>query len=423
MHLLALLLCCYLSLICSSASASSHLLLDERHTDTVQTHTFSIYYRVNSVDIDEDYLDNSANLEYIRYNLARSPKIDSITIRCYASLEGEPKHNAYLAQKRGEAARKYIVDHLPKGSALKVEDIHIAPTAENWEGLRRLVDKNYQRKDRQKVLNILDSDASTELKKLQLKKLSGGSSYRYLVQNYMSTLRLATWICVWVDKNPREFAELGGVEPISALAFTPDPAYLLPTKYPEPVQQEETPRKTVLALRTNLLMPIQTVGIEFPIGDHWSIGADYYFPWFLSKNNKYCLECLEWWLDAKYWVTGEKYAWSDASKLKGHAFGVHLMGGYYDFQSKKKYCRQGEYGGVGLDYTFALPVAHDKLRIAFTIGVGYIYTSCRPYHPTGDWKYLIRDQVVRHENSHYFGPTRACISLVWPLTFKTKGRN
>lgn len=380
----------------------------------VTTKTFSIFYRLNSIKIEEDYMSNPTNLEFIKSTLARSPRIDSITIRCFASPEGDRDHNRWLAESRGEAARKYILDHLPEGSALSPDNIYIAPTAENWEGLTRLAEERYHLLNRTEVLNILHSPrTSTETKKRKLIDLDHGYTYHYLIQNIMPELRLATWICVSID--PLEtVAELDPIEgPVPTMTL-PDIAIARPS----PIIPDQYYRKTIMALRTNLLLPGQSIGVEVPIGSHWSVAADYYYPWFLSKDNKHCLECLEWWLDTKYWLTGDKYAWSDDSKLKGHAIGLYVNAGYYDFQEKLRICRQGEFAGVGIDYTYALPVAHDRLRIYFSIGAGYEYTTARLYHPTYDWKYLIRDRDIRHENTNYFGITRACVSLVWPLTFK-----
>ena len=93
----------------------------------------------------------------------------------------------------------------------------------------------------------------------------------------------------------------------------------------------------ILAGRTNLLAPGLNFGVEIPIGRHVSIGADYWYPWWLAKNNKYCGEMLGWFIDGKYWFSrpGGKYEWTRADKLKGHALGLYAGGGYYDYQKRK----------------------------------------------------------------------------------------
>lgn len=379
--------------------------------DTLETRTFSIYYRLNKIAIDEHYLDNEDNLAYIKNSLATSPRIDSITVYSYASPEGDRDHNRWLAEKRGEAAKKYIIDHLPDGSALLPEHIYLRPGGENWEGLIALAEAQYKLMNREEVLRILHSKRNTESKKKALIALDKGYTYHYLVTNLMPTLRYATWICVWEEKKPREVLALEPVEPIA-------PPQLMAAGIPLAVQKEPAKyRKTVIAVRTNLLNFAANFGFEIPIGDHWSIGTDYYFPWWLGAHNKYCFQFTQWQFDAKYWFTGEKYKWTEDSKLKGHAVGFYAGAGYYDFQKRMKLGYQGEFINLGFDYTYALPIAHDKLRLEFNVGLGYVYTTARHYTPTPDYDYLIRDPKVRHENHHYFGPTRACVSLVWPWTF------
>lgn len=79
---------------------------------------FAIYYWLDRVDIDEHYLDNEWQIAQIRKYLLISPKIDSITISSYASPEGVYERNVWLARKRAEAARRFIVKNIPEGSSL-----------------------------------------------------------------------------------------------------------------------------------------------------------------------------------------------------------------------------------------------------------------------------------------------------------------
>ena len=171
--------------------------------------------------------------------------------------------------------------------------------------------------------------------------------------------------------------------------------------------------------RTNLLIPGMNFGVEVPIGNHWSVGADYYYPWFLSKENKWCGEQLSWFIDGKYWFTGEKHKWTPTSKLKGHAVGVYAGLGYYDYQKVDRGA-QGEYVDVGVDYTFGLPIADGKLRMEFNIGFGWILTYYRNYTPSTDFSDLIKDPGIKQRSTNFFGPTRASINFAIPIIVKTK---
>ena len=112
-------------------------------TSDSQVHTYKLYYRWNEVDIDRSYLNNSENIEQIVRHLQLSPQIDSIAIYSYASPEGVYEHNANLASARAKAARRFIQKNLPKDSNLGKNGISLHPVAENWDGLREAVEKDF----------------------------------------------------------------------------------------------------------------------------------------------------------------------------------------------------------------------------------------------------------------------------------------
>jgi len=178
------------------------------------------------------------------------------------------------------------------------------------------------------------------------------------------------------------------------------------------------PRKIVFAARTNLLVPALNVGIEIPVGNKWSVGADWYYPWWLDRNNRYCLEMLGLFVDGKCWFGKYRTA---RDRLTGHAIGIYAGAGYYDYQWEKS-GNQGEYIDIGADYTFALPVAGGRLRMEFNIGLGWIHTVARHYTPTEDYVELIKDPGILHRKYDFFGPTRASVSLIVPIRAKVHGK-
>ena len=145
-------------------------------------------------------------------------------------------------------------------------------------------------------------------------------------------------------------------------------------------------RKTIMAARTNLLMPGLSIGLEFPIQEHWSIGINYNYPWAVSARNRWCVEKLSLFADVKYWFTNENTRWTADSRLKGHA----------------------------------MPVANDKLRFEFNIGLGFIKTWYRPYNPSSDYTDLIKEPGVKFRSTNFVGPTKAGVSLVYPITASVK---
>lgn len=398
--------------------------LDDSYTslhekDSAIVENFAIWYKVDSIDINPNYLDNRRQMDHIIHYLETSPRIDSITIYAWASPEGRYSWNQWLSKERAKSAEKFILKHSPDSAKLNAGKIHISPIAENWQGLTSLVEANYAKADRQQALDILnDTEISDQTRKIRLQRLDGGRSWRYMIDNYMPQLRTATWVCVWLEAPP----------------VLPDPGIrqdtlichrgtIITPPFPEKPILEE--KKMLFAARTNFLVPALNVGLEFPIKDNWSLGIDYYYPWAVSERNRWCGEMLGIFVDAKYWFPGEKYQWTKAQRLQGHAIGIYGGAGYYDYQNIR-HGYQGEYIDAGVDYTFALPVGpkdNKWMRIEFNLGIGWIRTWARHYSPSDDFSQLIKDPGVKNLLFDYFGPTRASVSFVLPIsaTYKIKG--
>ena len=82
---------------------------------------------------------------------------------------------------------------------------------------------------------------------------------------------------------------------------------------------------------------------------------------------------------------------------------------------------QGDPLSFGLTYGYSLPVSR-YLNIEFSISAGYARIPYQYYIPTPDWQILIRDRD-RAGVAHYFGPTKAEISLVIPIRANFKVRD
>lgn len=181
-------------------------------------------------------------------------------------------------------------------------------------------------------------------------------------------------------------------------------------------EEEHYLRKPIVAIRTNLLVPALNFGVEVPIGNHWSVGADYYYPWIWpKKDNRDCFEFLAWGLEGRYWFGRNR---NEFNRLQGHSVAAYCYGGYYDFERNYN-GYQGEYANIGVDYTYAMPVGKKKrINFEFSIGVGYIYSIARKYAVIDPFGPLISEKLTR--KIHYFGPTKANISLVVPICKKVK---
>jgi hypothetical protein len=345
----------------------------------------------------------------------------AIIIDGAASPLGKEEYNKRLALRRAEAVRDFL-------RAIEGSDsieIHAISDGEDWESFTRSVIEGYNRPNRDKVIEIIRSDRSHDEKEAMFRQIDkSGETFRVLVSQHMASARNAAVIRII------EIADLTlNIPPPPFDIEITSPKSLL-SKHKElwPVTEQEPvvvppistiERKPVVAVRSNLLVPALNVGVEVPIGTHWSVGADYYFPWIWPKrDNKNCFEFLGWGIEGRYWFGMNR---TQFDRLQGHSVGVYGYVGYYDFE-RNFHGHQGEYVNVGVDYTYAMAVGKRKsLHLEFSLGLGYIYSKARKYTVIESQGPLISDKITK--NVRFFGPTKANISLVVPIFQKVKPSN
>ncbi len=187
-----------------------------------------------------------------------------------------------------------------------------------------------------------------------------------------------------------------------------------------PSESKQRPPLRV-ALRTNLLLPLLNFAAEVPLGNRWSVAADWHYLWlFRSSSHKNCYQIDGLSLEGRYWF-GRKHT-SDAennqNRLQGHSMGLFTMAGRYDLE-RNYVGHQGEYILGGIDYLYAKPVFKGKLHLELSFGVGFLYTRATRYEVFERGGKGYRDKNYR-KNIKYFGPLRASVALVVPLRWKTK---
>lgn len=399
-----------------------HTASAESLCDSTIVQQFKISYPVSETELHADYHDNATNLRIIKEYFLKSPKIDSIIIYSFSSPEGSYKTNKRLAEERGKRARNYLLQMLPEGSSFPDSLIIIKPTAENWDGLYENVARDYPYEDKEDVLNLLSrKDISNDRKKQLLKSLNRGIPWEYIKTNILPHLRYAVWVAEWVYV-PYVVENIPHITPVTAPAKS---IAALPPLAPktEFVQEEEVveeSRKRILALKTNLLYDALTFAnfsIEVPLyKDKLSILYYHQFPWWRwgQTKNEYCIRFLSIGAEARWWFKTK-------DRFNGHFLGIYGESGKYDFEIQRSICYQGEHYSTGLTYGYAMPVGK-RLNLEFSISAGYASVAYRGYTPSKDYEILFRDPS-KVGRLHYFGPTKAQISLVVPITAKTKGGN
>ncbi len=415
MRLKALLLFIIIScLTATTVTAQRNVYSDDAQSEVKH---FRIYYPVNKTRLFANYMDNAQNLDTICKYLKESPRVDSIVIYSYSSPEGPFRFNSWLSKERGKTAKKYIMSRLPGNKQHLDSIIHLRPEAENWQGLRDEVMATYHRSDRNDVLTILDSDASSDEKKRQLKRLAGGTSWQYIIKNIMPQLRYATWISVWLPIPPE-------LPPVDITTEKAEVALTQPDIYVEAPVME---RSTIFALKTNLLydlLLVPNIGLEFCLGDDLSLATNWHYAW--------------WNTDSWYWRTyGGEIAlrkWfgkaAQGKRLTGHHLGIYAQALTYDFLVGDHGYQSGDPGqtlfdrasyAFGVEYGYSMPIAR-RLNLDFVIGLGYQGGKYNEYSYIDDC-YVWESKKQRN----FWGPTKAEVSLVWLLgqkwRFIKKGGN
>ena len=184
-------------------------------------------------------------------------------------------------------------------------------------------------------------------------------------------------------------------------------------------------KRLSVAARTNLLaVPLANFGLEVPLGERWSIGADLYYPWMWRKDHHegvdylgWCFELMAADIEARYWFKTTRR--TPETRLTGHSIGLYAAAGQYDFEWDWT-GHQGEFYNVGIDYLYALPVFRGRMHMEFEVGFGYIYSPAQPYDCFVEGGKCFRRKGVK-TYVNWFGPTRAQISMVYPIYTRKKG--
>lgn len=179
-----------------------------------------------------------------------------------------------------------------------------------------------------------------------------------------------------------------------------------------PVRSQDY-RPTV-SVKSNLLYDATgtfNLGAEFRLGNRMSLEVPLNWnPWQFSGNRKW----------KHFMVQPEVRLWTEET-FAGHFFGLHAHYAYYNVGNLPKpfseNMRQNRYQGwalgAGLSYGYRWNFNH-QWGLEATVGVGYAYLDYDKYpcHKCGE--------KLKSDTKHYFGPTKAGVSLIYTIGGKKK---
>ena len=412
-----------------------------------------VHFPLSGTSVEPDHAANSAALAAIANLLeSNNPEdVDSVVVTSGCSIDGTVAHNSRVSRERGNALVNWIADNYPEYKSKLVLDSR----GEDWDALREAVasDSNLSAEQKNEALDIIDSKGGADRKEAALRGLD---SWSYLQESILPQTRYAYARIALVSIlkpeespvliHPELTVELEDstdilVQPNDTLVVADSLMQVDTIAYVREIPAEEQPavadtvireRAPLFALTTNLLytsatvftgfhsVPL-TIGVEVPVGQHWSVYSNYMAtaPWRAWDNNAECAELIHLDLGAKWYPGGSFYKPfvhnPNREVLDGwYAYGA-VGAGYYDFERNGK-GYQGEeiLGTLGLGYGLNLG---KNWSLDFALGVGPMFTQYRYYIARNNNQYL----AFQYSGTmQYFGVTDAKVTLRYMLHYNRK---
>lgn len=362
---------------------------------------FIIRFDQNKYTID---LSNERNhsqlnsLDSILHSLSSISALDSIIVIASSSPDGVLLKNEQLSVQRGSSAVSFLQNRYPD---FKNIPINVYYSSILWEHVLRQSLADPQLPFKEEVLSILrDQRLSSLQKQDRLKALHNGIPYQYIANFYLPELRYA--ICqFYFNLSP---------DPLVKVTLTL-PAKPIPTADMQKVPVKVRRQYSKWRITTNLLYWAALAhngGIEYAVNDRYYFSLNGACAWW-SKRSDY---------KAYRWIVGElafNYCFKPQSDQCGPLAGIYIQTGEFEFMNGPKN-RKGEFTGLGLSGGYRWKL-NDRLYLNADIGIGYMYIDHRHAVP-------IEGRLIYqgHNYSHYFGPTKAAVSLIFSLNGIKKGK-
>ncbi len=390
----------------------------------------------------------------------------NINIVGTSSPEGRHKWNLTLSKWRGEQVGQFILSN----TLLTPQIITTTFTGRDWEQLYNLVKADGNVPFRTEVLNLLlpviktsevsdgnpvstatpkaeinpvsnttskaDGNPVQEATLKALRELGGGVPYRYLYKNIFPMLRASRVEFVY-DRIPK-YGTLGhnaelqhplkGWRAHSANDMVHRPTGVLEMRATNDLEHKATndlehkvtndfedgwePQQAgdfFMAIKSNLLydlLIIPNIGVEFPIGKHYSVQGNWMYAWWKSDKHAWYHRTYGGEVEFRRWI-GKKHL---NRKLTGWHAGIYGQMLTYDFVwGNKGYLGDRWSWGAGVEGGWSKAIGK-RLNLDFALNFGYL-TGVYQEYISQDGCYVWQAT----KNRHWIGPTKAEVTLVWLL--------
>lgn len=408
----------------SQINANEHRIFPDGKSDTV-----IIQFRQSKWNLDKNLGDNKKLLDSIDRKLTYVEgdsifSIRHVSVEGSASPEGSESFNRYLSKKRAET----LFDHFSKYRKLTDADKTFEFKGRDWEAVLTLAgqDENIPYRDETLLLLrefIKDKESTGKFPKnalLRLKRLRGGKPYRYLYINIFPKVRTSRLTLEYNSRlSPAVSAPM--LETLVKNHIDSLEVRSIASSYQE-ILAFQRPYSWLIGLRTNLLLDVlvlPNVGIEFPMMNHYSAGANILWGWWSRNRTHYFWRAYGGDIFLRRWFGKTK---NINSSLTGHHIGIYGQVYTYDLELGGK----GEMGGkphgdifdhffwgAGIEYGYSIQLAK-RLNLDFSASFGYTSGIYYSYLPDDDFSPGTPHYVwTGTHRRNYFGLTKAEITLVW----------
>lgn len=195
-------------------------------------------FPVDQTIIYPEYHSNVAELGKIQatidsVNTDRDITITQVWLKGYASPESPYSHNTMLAKGRTAALKTHIQNLYNFKEGIITTDYE----PENWEGLRRYVEKS-NLEHRTEILALIDADMDPDVKEKRI-KTTYPDEYKFLLKNCYPALRRTDYRIAYVIRSFTDIEEIKRVMKEQPRKLSLNEFYLLSQEY-EPGTEEFT---------------------------------------------------------------------------------------------------------------------------------------------------------------------------------------
>jgi tetratricopeptide (TPR) repeat protein len=165
-------------------------------------YTATLNFRVAKHDLDRSYMNNAAILaeaDRIVGDIVNNKDltVSDIEIVGYASPEASMAYNQALSERRANS----FADYLSGKHNVPRNRMKVVGYGEDWTKTREVIEASYIA-DKDAILRIIDNVDNPDARDAELKKLSGGSTYKTMLNNYYPQVRRTEYT---VSYNVRAF--------------------------------------------------------------------------------------------------------------------------------------------------------------------------------------------------------------------------